>query len=262
MASDLPLRFFDAFVALRPILQEALADAGVLSGADYHYLFEGSEEEAGEIAVDLGGGAADAPQLVQLWLQTRSHATSRVAFMSRFSVAESETFAMGNALTRERRRLRLDVTPSSSNSQLSPFAKVAVPTTVKWPSNLRRQLAAAGGAEARADAEAKERARWVTELQSLIRHAHLPIVSVAETTNLPGSAWAGIAQGLRARTIRRRVKDWAKASRYFATTTGHPWPQSLGIFLDYLQVLCDGGPSVNSQWCGHGVPVYGASRRG
>ena len=124
---------------------------------------------------------------------------------------------------------------------MSPFAKVAVSSTVKWPSNLRRQLAAAGGAEARADAEAKERARRVTELQALIRHARLPIVSVAETTNWPGSAWAGIAQGLRARTIRRRVKDWAKASRYFITTTGHPWPQSLGVFLDYLQVLCDGG---------------------
>ena len=67
MASDLPLRFFEAFVGLRVKLQEAVGDATFFSGADFHYLFDGSPEEAAEIAADLGGDEPDVEQRVLLW---------------------------------------------------------------------------------------------------------------------------------------------------------------------------------------------------
>ena len=55
IASDLPLRLFEGVVGLRVNLQDAFVGASILSGADFHYLFEGSAAEAADIALDLGG---------------------------------------------------------------------------------------------------------------------------------------------------------------------------------------------------------------
>ena len=110
----------------------------------------------------------------------------------------------------------------------------------KWPTRLRRKLVSADGVDARAKAEEDERNQWITEARSMIRHAKLPIAEVAEKSLKPESIWAGIPQGLRARTLRRRVRDWQKAARFFTRSSGTPWPRDVASLLHYMQVLENG----------------------
>ena len=49
-----------------------------------------------------------------------------------------------------------------------------------------------------------------------------------------------VAQGRRARTLRRRVLDWRAAARYFAFSCDTPWPRSVGEVLDYLASIVEG----------------------
>ena len=95
---------------------------------------------------------------------------------------------------------------------LSPIASAKKLSKVSWPTQLRRRLAAVTGPTARADAEAVERQRWITELRRHIINARLLVVEVAEATQCSDAAWAGIGQRLRARTSRRRVRDWRQAA--------------------------------------------------
>ena len=67
--------------------------------------------------------------------------------------------------------------------------------------------------------------------------ANLPIVALAAESSNPESVWTGIGHGLRARTLRRRVKGWEKISRYCMLATGSPWPRNVSVFLDFLHVL-------------------------
>ena len=179
MATDAPLRFFSSFAHLRICIQTGLEDAEVVSGLDVHYIFDCGHEQATELASELGGGIEDADALVALWNETESQAVGRVAFLSRFTSADAETHVLQLERARERKRLRTDVTSHVPVGRVSNVCSATGKSGIQWPSKLRRKLAAAGGAEARADVEAKERARWVAELQSMIRHARLPIVSVA-----------------------------------------------------------------------------------
>ena len=111
----------------------------------------------------------------------------------------------------------------------------------KWPSRLRRKLAAAEGADARAQAEADERARWALELRKLLVQATLPIVAVAARSAYQEAVWQGAAGGLRARALRQRARDWQRAAGLFLATSGRPWPRDLASLLHFLHTLSDGG---------------------
>ena len=94
--------------------------------------------------------------------------------------------------------------------------------------------------DARAKAEDEERKRWLAEARKLLIHARLPISVLAAGAAQPALVWSGVGQALRARTSRRRVKDWQKAARFFTLTSGASWPQDVGSLLHYMQVLVDG----------------------
>ena len=71
----------------------------------------------------------------------------------------------------------------------------------------------------------------------MIVAADLPVMHVSSL----GSALQDVAQGQRARTLRKRVKDFAKLSRCCAIVCGKSWPQGVGMVLDALASLAEGG---------------------
>ena len=116
----------------------------------------------------------------------------------------------------------------------------------KWPTRLRKLLARATGPDARASAEQQERSRWLCKLREYITHAELPLAKVPGGTQQPESAWEGVGHGLRARTLRRRVKDWERAARYFQIAFGRAWPSNVGMMLDYIQTMRGSGAAFSS----------------
>ena len=52
---------------------------------------------------------------------------------------------------------------------------------------------------------------------------------------------SALGRGMRAPTIRRRVLDWRKVSRFIQLTCGRTWPQSPADMLDYIATLVDAG---------------------
>ena len=91
------------------------------------------------------------------------------------------------------------------------MAKVSI---TKWPSALRNNMAAATGPRAWEEAENAERGKRLAALKSCLREACLPNTEISEGPSSGQAAWHGIGQGLRARTLRRRVRDWQKATRF------------------------------------------------
>ena len=102
----------------------------------------------------------------------------------------------------------------AEETALNPTAAAKRGTCPTWPSRLRRKMAAAASPRARADAEAEERARWLHELKSQICETELRLFSFANDTSEAASVWNATGQGLMARTLRRRIRDWRKLQRY------------------------------------------------
>ena len=111
----------------------------------------------------------------------------------------------------------------------------------KWPTRLRRSKELEGVPGTRALAEEADRAKWSGVIAEVVREAGLPLAIAARELGDTGAILGRCAQGLRARTLRRRARDWAKARRYFLTAWGAPWPQSPVWILDFVQALAAGG---------------------
>ena len=87
----------------------------------------------------------------------------------------------------------------------------------------------------------EKRSKWLRELRTLVEATSLPIVGIASQMEEPEAIMSILGRGRRASTIRRRVIDWKKASRYFMLTCGDVWPTGPTPFVDYLSVLATGG---------------------
>ena len=116
-----------------------------------------------------------------------------------------------------------------------------------WPTRLHKLLSRATGPDARARAEEDERNRCISRLCSLIQLAQLPLVAVASESVQPHAIWSGVGHGLRARTLRRRVKDAERLLRYFSIAFGRPWPGNVGQLIEYLQSLVESGVADSSE---------------
>ena len=112
----------------------------------------------------------------------------------------------------------------------------------KWLTRLRRSLALAGDPSGRRKAEDSERQRWASEVAAIVEEAKLPSAQVAEGMHSKETALLRAARGRRASTLRRRVRDWRKARRYFLLTTGQVWPRGVAAALEYVEV-CAESPS-------------------
>ena len=86
----------------------------------------------------------------------------------------------------------------------------------------------------------------MVKLRDHIISARLPLAVIAAKMQNPASAWEGIGQGLRARTLRLRVKDWERAARYYRLAFGRGWPSDVGMVLDYIQTMRESGAEHSS----------------
>ena len=125
----------------------------------------------------------------------------------------------------------------SSAAARPPAGTAAI---AKWPSTLRR-IAATAPASARAERESAERLRWVSKAGEVVVEAGLPLAQHAAGSAEPARVLAVVAQGRRAKTIRKRVRDWTRASRFFTYAHAVAWPSSLDMVLDYMGTLHEAG---------------------
>ena len=217
----------------------------------FRKLFDGSHDEAGKVACELGCGSEVVDELVMLWEASRFAAQIRLQLMSHFSTFFASVSRVKEERASKRSRLQLQSQGKVSSAAAS-CATAQLPMR-KWPTRLRKLLARASGPEARAGAEQQERERWLRKLREHLVHAQLPLAKMALAKQHPESAWEGIGHGLRARTLRRRVKDWERAARYFQVAFGRSWPADVGMVLDHIQTMRESGaahsPIQSSCFC-------------
>jgi hypothetical protein len=163
-------------------------------------------------------------------LDAASHAVKRARLSQATSVAEDRRAALGTAAAAHQR-------PPPGTCPAG-----------KWPTKLRRSLDGADGPRAREMAEATDRARWAQKAGELVSEANLPLHLVAARTADPERTLLQVAQGLRALTLRKRVRDWAKARSFFMLAHSAPWPTHEGMVIDYIQTLAGEGVSKSAAW--------------
>ena len=158
--------------------------------------------------------------------------------------------AEGPAVTKRRRRAAVDPslqtlavtladTARSESSQVSSLAALMVPVRAigapraSWRNRLQALLANADPQE-RSAVEETQRLLLVKEVVALIRRAGLPVVARADLSIDPVRALLGCTGKARARTIRKRVREWTKAEAWFLRVLGTCWPTSASEVVDYL----------------------------
>ena len=195
--------------ALSDVVRDAIIRADVSESHVFCGLCDGTEEGFMGLAADLGGTEADVCALQALWKEASPFAKRYIHVSSQFSCTHASVVNILREREESRKRSFAVMTqvPATLVSKTSRARK--------WPTKLRRRLASASGPNARAQAEAEERERWLVELKYFIQAANLPIVRAAEQAIYSDAIWGGIGSGLRARTLRRRVRDWRVIARYF-----------------------------------------------
>ena len=216
---------------LRHALQNALIRASILEVEMYRMLFDGTVEGGKRLAAELGGEVSDAHALREFWDACGYLARRAAELKAAFTEIEIGVFSVHRR--REAKSLRLRRAAEAAVDKPAPTHKRT--SVAKLPTGLRIQLAAASGPDGRTEAEGRERQRWLSELRDHLREASLPIVKVAGATEDPEYAWLRIGRGLLARTLRRRVQGWPKASRFFRLILSNPWLSGVGGVFDYLK---------------------------
>ena len=104
---------------------------------------------------------------------------------------------------------------------------LGVPATaprMRWPTKLRKARESEAGPDAREAAEQKERERWVKQLIEELNAAGLPIVEQAEAALDPTAVMRLAAAGLRANTLRKRVRTWRHIRAWLGQVHGVTFP--------------------------------------
>ena len=136
---------------------------------------------------------------------------------------------------REAKRQRLE---AQAREELPPDHRVTPPPPARprWPGRMRQQMADASTNTAKADAEEKERARWVDELVQILIEADTPAVHIAAETPDPQKTLRRAAAGRRAKTLRKKVRSWKAFRKYLLRVYGQPWPTSATQMAEYADV--------------------------
>ena len=95
----------------------------------------------------------------------------------------------------------------------------------RWPTHLRRDLAAADGPRAQGAVEEKERVRWVAQVAAILRASGLPSARLAEEALDPEAFLRRCAGGRRVRTLRLRVRAWRKVEAWLAAAGQSGFPR-------------------------------------
>ena len=113
----------------------------------------------------------------------------------------------------------------------------------RWPTQRSKLLAEAGDtAHLREEVEEKERARWATKLFELLKEGEFPCIEAIWTQGItpgPKDLVRRFAKGLRASTLRGRVRTARRLSTWFVTVAGKSWPGSSEELGSYLKDRAD-----------------------
>ncbi len=222
------------------VLRNALRTWGLTDAIDLAGIVGDSVEEAEQLALDVTDGSVvgAGPALLKLGQLARPLATSARNRLARTStplaVVHASVWLRGAKRAFE--ATRFEEAAAAVAPPLRPLAKGA---PASWPSKLHRSLDLAGDPAGRRRAEDTERTRWATELASLVKEAVLPLAALAAQGERGEAALLRAAQGRRASTIRRRVRDWWKARRFFLASTGKAFPTNAAQVLDYIEACAE-----------------------
>eukprot|EP00435_Cladocopium_sp_Y103_P023724 s2642_g5.t1 len=103
--------------------------------------------------------------------------------------------------------------------------------------------------QSRPQREAADLERWRGELAELITEARLPLSIQAQQCRDPQKLVAAALGGMRASTIKQRIREWRKLRAFCLGVAEVAWPPHLGIVLDYLQERV-------AEPCARTVPEY------
>jgi hypothetical protein len=87
------------------------------------------------------------------------------------------------------------------------------------------------------------RSKWL----GILTDSDMPTVEKVAMSSVPYSVWRHCARGLRATTLRRRIRDWVKFRRWLGEAYKVCWPRRPQDFIDYLDVR-------RAEPSGHTVP--------
>ena len=110
------------------------------------------------------------------------------------------------------------------------------------------RAAASRSGQSRAVREAGVLQKARAELADLLMEAKLPITVQAMSCREPEKIIAAALGGMRASTIRKRIREWRKVRAFALGVAGVPWPPHIGLVLDYMQERLD-------EPCARTVPI-------
>eukprot|EP00435_Cladocopium_sp_Y103_P017366 s1708_g4.t1 len=134
------------------------------------------------------------------------------------------------ALNMKRRKTVIDQCQKIAHSTIPRLGKAA---RARMPTRLgRRQELAGGDLFLREAEERKERDRWLKELQKVLVDATLPVSANLGRGEVSDTRFA---KGRRGSTLRKHVKTWRIAERWFLGAFGVSWPASGLQVAEYLE---------------------------
>lgn len=138
--------------------------------------------------------------------------------------------ASRKAILEKRRKLNEEQVSANLAKSLPKKGKA---TRIRLPTRLARKQALAGeDLNLRELAERQERSRWLGELKQIIARSGMPAGENKLAGDLSDSRFA---KGRRASTLRKHVKTWNVAARWFKGTFNVAWPRHPHDVVAYME---------------------------
>ena len=178
-----------------------------------------------------------------------AHEAAKVSWTAEGAGGSADLYVASMQARREKELTAIRTKKIDEVAKLIPAKGTAL--RVKWPSCREKRLAAAGADEnQRESIEKDERERWVRELVHILRQGGAPVmdeifVEGADPIPVPTRRFA---KGRRAGTLRKHVRTWQRAMRFWQFTFGTHWPQHPYHVVAYLE-------NRAAEPCGRTVPM-------
>ena len=208
------------------------SDGALLPDDALAYLFDTEEELVSLLRSILGEGAEGLLQARQIMLELQWRAERTIHCLHKRRALVPSEIKWLSAFNTAKRQCVV----ASCVVQTVPglAACGALRQQGRYKARRARGLARASGEESRQAMEAQELACCRKELASLIVDAALPVVEPMALVRDRDAVLLGALGPARASTIRKHVREWRKARAFCLSVSGKPWPEHIGVVLDYL----------------------------
>ena len=209
----------------RQLRKELGGDGGVLPAPDVLAFLVDSECEAQALVREFADDARAAARLVEL--QRRALPIAQQMCKRRARVDPADQFSQ---ISKKLPRLE-GAGLQDTISWLRKLSGARLRTSFRTAPKARAQRL--GQSRAAREAEVLRKAR--AELAELLVEAKPPISAQADQCREPEKVVAAAVGGVRASTIRKRMREWRKVRAFSLGVAGVPWPPHIGLVLDYVQ---------------------------